>query len=72
MGTGAQRAARWWPWLTGLSAVALTVLVASGWLIAAAWPYIATIGRTSMLPWLAPGQRAAHDSAASRSATSIR
>lgn len=25
MGTGAQRAARWWPWLTGLSAVALTV-----------------------------------------------
>ena len=33
--------------------------------------YIAQSGRTSIEPWLAPGQRAAHDSAASRSGTSI-
>jgi len=33
--------------------------------------YIAQIGRTSTTPWLAPGQRAAQESAASRSGTSI-
>ena len=34
--------------------------------------YMVQTGRTSMVPWLAPGQRAAQDSAASRSGTSIR
>src|SRR5215211_8727283 len=33
--------------------------------------YMAQIGRTSTTPWLAPGQRPAQDSAASRSGTSI-
>ena len=32
---------------------------------------IGQIGRTSIVPIVAPGQRAAHDSAASRSGTSI-
>ena len=34
--------------------------------------YMAQIGRTSIAPTLAPGQRAAHERAASRSGTSIR
>ncbi len=34
--------------------------------------YIGQIGRTSTMPWLAPGQREAHEMAASRSGTSIR
>ena len=34
--------------------------------------HIAQIGRTSIAPWLVPGQRAAQDSAASRSGASIR
>jgi len=33
--------------------------------------YISQIGRTSTTPWLAPGQRAAQDSAASRSGASM-
>ncbi len=36
------------------------------------WHYMVQIGRTSIAPTLAPGQRAAQDSAASRSGTSIR
>ena len=34
-------------------------------------PYIVQTGRTSTVPWLAPGQRAAQERAASRSGTSI-
>ena len=44
----------------------------AGILVALARHHMAQIGRTSIAPWLAPGQRAAQESAASRSATSIR